>query len=147
MFGSLTSLEGSLLDDVRRMQRELEHALGHSPWPAGIRSVARDTYPPINVGATPERVDVYLFVAGIDPKDVDISIQQHLLTVAGECKAPLREGAHYYARERFSGPFRRVIALPEDVDPDKADADYQHGVLHIAVPRREATRARRVEIR
>jgi HSP20 family protein len=147
MFGSLTNFEGNLLDDLRRMQRELEGSFGRSPWPAGIRSVARDTYPPINVGVTAERVDVYLFVAGANAADIDISIQQNLLTVAGERKAPLHEGAHYYSRERFSGQFRRVIALPEDVDPDKVDASYRDGVLQISVHRRKAVQPRRIEIR
>lgn len=116
-------------------------------WPAGIRSVARGTYPPINVGATSERVDVYLFAAGLDPKALDISLQQNLLTVAGERKAQTPENAEYYRQERFSGAFKRVISLPEDVDPDKVDARYEDGILHIAIQRREVARPRQIEVK
>ncbi len=147
MFGSLTNFEGSLFDDLRRMQQEMEEMFTPRGWPAGIRSVARGTYPPINVGATSERVDVYLFAAGLDPKALDISLQQNLLTVAGERKAQTPENAEYYRQERFSGAFKRVISLPENVDPDKVDARYEDGILHIAIQRREVARPRQIEVK
>jgi HSP20 family protein len=75
MFGSLTNYEGNLLDDLRRMQQDMDEMFGPRAWPTGIRSVARGTYPPVNIGATGDRVDVYLFAAGLDPKALDISIQ------------------------------------------------------------------------
>jgi HSP20 family protein len=147
MFGSLTNFEGSLFDDLRRMQQEMEEMFAPRAWPAGIRSVARGTYPPINVGATSDGVDVYLFAAGLDPKALDISIQQNLLTVAGERNLEVPDDVEHYRRERFSGAFRRVISLPEDVDPEKVDAHYVDGVLHIAIQRREASRPRQIEVK
>ena len=144
MFGSLTNYGDSLFDEFRRMQDEL---FGRSPWPAGIRSVSRGTYPPINVGATPEQVDVYLFAAGLDRQTLDISLQQNLLTVAGERKAPAEKDAGYYRKERFDGAFRRVITLPEDVDPEQVEASYRDGVLQIHVQRREAARPRQIEVK
>ena len=147
MFGSPTNFEGSLFDDLRRMQQDMEEMFGRGTWPAGIRSVARGTYPPINIGSTGEGVEVYLFAAGLDPKTLDISIQQNLLTVAGERKVEVPENVEYYRRERFSGPFRRVISLPEDVDPDKVEARYTDGILRILVQRREASRPRQIEVK
>ena len=147
MFGSLTNDEGSLLDDLRRMQQDMEDMFGPRTWPAGIRSVARGSYPPINVGATSDRVDVYLFAAGLDPKSLDISIQRNLLTVAGERNVEVPESAEHYRRERFSGSFRRVISLPEDVDSEQVDARYTDGVLHVAIQRREASRPRQIEVK
>lgn len=148
MFGSLTNFDGSLFNDLRRMQQDLDEMFGTTRgWPAGIRSVARGSYPPINVGATSEGVDVFLFAAGLDPKTLDISIQQNLLTVAGERKEETPENVEHYRRERFSGVFRRVISLPEDVDPEKVGADYVDGVLHVSVQRREASKPRQIEIK
>jgi len=147
MFGTLTNYEGSLLDDIRRMQQDMEDMFGPRTWPAGIRSVARGSYPPINVGATSDRVDVYLFAAGLDPKSLDISIQRNLLTVAGERNVEVPESAEHYRRERFSGSFRRVISLPEDVDSEQVDARYTDGVLHVAIQRREASRPRQIEVK
>ena len=147
MFGSLTNYEGSLLDDIRRMQQDMEDMFGPRTWPAGIRSVARGSYPPINVGATSDRVDVYLFAAGLDPKSLDISIQRNLLTVAGERNVEVPESAEHYRRERFSGSFRRVISLPEDVDSEQVDARYTDGVLLVAIQRREDSRPRQIEVK
>jgi len=147
MFGSLSNYGDSLFDEFRRMQDEMNELFGRSPWPAGIRSVSRGTFPPINVGTTPEQVDIYLFAAGLDPKTLDISLQQNLLTVAGERKSPAEKDASYYRRERFDGAFRRVITLPEDVDPERVEARYRDGVLQIQVQRREAARPRQIEVK
>jgi HSP20 family protein len=146
MFINLTNFGGSLFDEFRRLEEELDELTGHRLWPAGIRSVARGTYPPINVGSTPEQVNVYVFAAGLDPKTLDISLQQNLLTVAAERKAPVKEAANYYRKERFVGSFRRLITLPDDVDPDKVNARYRDGVLQIHVQRREATRPRQIQV-
>lgn len=146
MFVSLTNSGGGLFDEFRRMQNEMDELFGHRAWPAGIRSVARGTYPPINVGSTPEQVDVYLFAAGLDPKQLVVSLQQNLLTVSGERKAPVEKDVEFYRRERFDGAFRRVITLPEDVDPDQVEAHYRNGVLEVHVRRREAARPRQIKV-
>jgi HSP20 family protein len=147
MFADLTNFGGGLFDEFRRLQDELEGLSGRWPLPSGIRSVARGTYPPINVGATPEQVDVYVFAAGLDTKTLDISLQQNLLTISGERKAPASEEANYYRKERFDGTFRRIVTLPEDVDPDRVEARYRDGVLEIHIGRREATRPRQIEVK
>lgn len=147
MFGNLPGYGGSFFDEFRRLENEMDHMFGRSPWPAGIRSVARGTYPPINVGSTPEQVDIYLFAAGLDPNSLDISLQQNLLTVAGERREPGESEVQYYRKERYDGAFRRVISLPDDVDPDQVEAGYRDGVLQIHVKRREAARPRQIEVK
>jgi HSP20 family protein len=147
MFGTLlTSFDSSLIDHFRRLEGDIDQLLGRSAYPAGIRAVPRGTFPPINIGATPERVDVYLFAAGVDPKSIDVSIQQNLLTVSGNRKVSVNPEAEYYRRERYDGEFRRVIALPEDVDPDRVEAKYRDGVLQVTVQRRQEARPRQVEV-
>lgn len=147
MFGNRTNLGSKLFDDFRRLESEMDQFFGRGAWPAGIRSVAQGTYPPVNVGTTPDQVDVYLFASGVDTKSLDISLQQNLLTISGERKAPAREGVDYYRKERFDGSFRRLINLPDDVDPDQVEAQYRDGVLQILVKRREAARPRQIEVK
>jgi len=148
MFVSLTNSGSSLFDELMRMESETSELFGRTAWPAGIRSVARGSYPPINVGATSEHVDVYFFAAGLDPKSLDISIQQNLLTVSGERKvAVVEEDVNYYRKERYDGAFRRVISLPEDVDPDRVAAHYRDGILQIRMPRREKAGTRQIEVK
>lgn len=148
MFKTLfTSFDtGGLFDEFRRLENEMAQLFGHSPWPAGIRAAQRGTFPPLNVGATPERVDVYLFAAGLDPKSLDLSIQQNLLSVSGSRKIEVNENADYYRRERFDGDFRRVVTLPDDVDPERVEAKYRDGVLHITIQRRESARPRQITV-
>jgi HSP20 family protein len=146
MFGIFGSFDTSLFDEFRRLEGEMDQLFGRGSLPAGIRAMRRGTFPPINVGATPERVDVYLFAAGLDPKSLDISIQQNLLAVSGERKVPVDEAADYYRQERFDGEFRRVVTLPDDVDPDRVEAKYRDGVLQITVQRREAVRPRQITV-
>ena len=147
MFGSLFgSFDSRIFDEFRLVENELDQLVGRFAPSAGIRAPQRAAFPPANVGATPERVDVYLFAAGIEPKSLDISIQQNLLIVSGARKVPVNEQADYYRKERFDGEFRRVIALPDDVDPDRVDATYREGVLQVTVQRREAARPRQITV-
>ncbi|KOR28305.1 heat shock Hsp20 [Achromatium sp. WMS2] len=147
MFGSLTNFETALFNDFRQFQKDIDQAVGYLNWPTTMRSVARGTYPPINVGATPEQVDVYLFAAGLDTKTLDISIQQNLLSIAGRRQVPIQEQAVYYRNERFSGEFKRVISLPDDVNQEQVNAQYKDGILHISVRRQEASKPRRIEVK
>lgn len=147
MWNYLTGFDDDLLDQFERMRRQLEGLAGSPFGPAGIRSVAAGTFPAINVGASPEEVDLYVFAAGIDPKRLDITLQQNLLTIAGERNVEFPDDAQIYRNERHSGGFRRVLSLPEDVDPEKVNATYRDGVLQITVKRREAVRPRQIEVK
>jgi len=114
MYGSLFgSFDSPAFDDFRLVENALDQLVGRFAPSAAIRAPQRAAFPPANVGATPERVDVYLFAAGVEPKGLDISIQQNLLIVSGSRNVPVDEQADYYRKERFAGEFRRVIALPE----------------------------------
>ena len=139
--------ESGLLEEFRRMGEEMDQLFGAAGWPSGIRSVARGSYPPINIGSTPEQIDVYLVAAGLDTESLDISIQQNLLTIDGERRPVTEEGADYFRKERYDGAFHRVLSLPDDVDPERVDAAYKDGLLHITIQRREAARPRRIEIK
>ncbi|QBQ53386.1 Hsp20/alpha crystallin family protein [Nitrosococcus wardiae] len=147
MFGNRANFEAGLFDDFRRLEQEMDQLFGATPWPSGIRAVERGAYPPVNVGSTPDQVDVYLFAAGLDPKSLDISIQQNLLTVAGERQLSTEEGVNYYRKERFDGAFCRVVTLPEEVDPDQVSARYRDGVLHVTIQRRESAKPRQIEVK
>jgi len=147
MLGYLTGFDNDVFGQLEHMRRQMNRMFGDWSGPAGIRSMAAGTFPAINVGASEEQVDVYVFAAGMDPKSLDISLQQNLLTVSGERKIESPENAQLYRQERFSGSFRRVVTLPEDVDTDRVNASYRDGVLQITVQRREAVRPRQIEVK
>jgi len=147
MFSSVYS-ENPLLAHFRRLEEELDEIFGGAtPWTGGIRSLPPGTFPAINVGATEDNVTVYLFAPGIDAKKLEISIQQNVLTVSGARELPRDDAATYYRQERFGGEFRRVLSLPDDVDPDRVEASYRDGIVQISVRRRESAKPRQIAIR
>lgn len=146
MFGTYTGLQGNLLDQLNRLQRELDESFGLWPQAAELRAPGWGSWPPINIGATPERVDVYLFAPGLDPNELDINIQRNLLTIAGQRRIDRAEDQRWYRTERHSGEFRRAVTLPEDADPDRVEASYRDGVLHVQVQRHAASQPRRINV-
>jgi HSP20 family protein len=145
MFGNRSQLD-DLLDRFGRWDADFDSFFGAPPWVSGVRSVRQGSFPPLNVGSNPDSVDVYLFAAGLDTKSLDLSLQQNLLTVSGKREQQADEEATYYRQERFNGSFQRVLTLPEDVDPDKVEASYRDGILHIRVGRREEVKPRRITV-
>ena len=130
--------------EMDRLQREMLHAFDISP---SIRGLARGGYPAVNVGSTAKSIELYTFAPGIDPATLDVQVEKGVLTIAGERKAePVPEKANRHIDERFSGRFRRVVTLPDDVDPNAVSAKYRDGVLHISVQRRAAAQPRRISI-
>jgi len=132
--------------ELDSLQRELTQAFDLSP---NIRGLARGGFPAINVGSTPKSVEIYAFAPGLDPASIDVQLEKGVLTVAGERvprSAPGDEKATVHIDERFSGRFRRVVSLPDDVDPNGVNANYRDGLLHISVARREATQPRRITV-
>jgi HSP20 family protein len=144
MFESMRSLPGGEFD---RLRRELDDIFGLAGQPASIRSVAPGTYPAINIGHTPTSVEIYAFAPGIDPAKVDVVLDRGVLTLAGERPLPDTDPkAAVYSNERLGGRFKRAISLPDDVDPQRVQASYRDGVLHVSVARREPAQPKRITI-
>jgi HSP20 family protein len=146
MFGSITNWEGDLFNQFNRLQSDLEHFWGSPAGPASIRAVARGSYPAINIGATAAGVEIYVFAAGLDQKQLELSVQRNLLTISGEIPSAQPEGTSTYLKERHVGTFRRVLSLPEDVDPESANANYTNGVLHVSFQRKAEARPRKIQV-
>ena len=130
--------------ELDRLQRDMQQAFDLSP---SIRGLARGGFPAINVGSSPASLELYAFAPGIDPASLDVQVEKGVLTIAGERKVqPAPEKASVHIDERFAGRFRRVVTLPDDVDPDAVGAKYADGVLHISIPRKQAAQPRRIAI-
>lgn len=132
--------------DLDRMQRDLYNLFDRGP---SIRGVGRGGYPALNVGSTPTSVEVFAFAPGMDPATIDVQLERGVLTLSGERKplqATTDEKFTWHIGERFGGRFRRVISLPDDVDPDAVKAQYQDGVLHVSLQRRASNQPRRIDI-
>ena len=133
----------SVLADLDRLQREVQQVFGLGP---SIRGFARG-FPALNIGGTPQAVEIYAFAPGLDPASLDVQIEKGTLTLSGERKAAeVPEKATVHINERFAGRFRRVVSLPDDIDPASVTAKYRDGVLHVHVQRKEEAQPRRITI-
>jgi HSP20 family protein len=129
------------LDAMRRL-------LGAGEWPSSIRASARGAFPALNMGTTEGSVEIYAFAPGLNPAKIDVTVEKGVLAISGERESgvPSDEGTHFYARERFTGSFKRVVSLPEEVDSSRIEATYRNGVLRITVPRLARAQPRRIEV-
>lgn len=132
--------------EMDRLQREIQQAFDIEP---SIRGIGRGGFPALNVGSTPQSVELYAFIPGLDPDKIEVNLERGVLTIAGERSDSLssRETqATVHINERFAGRFKRVLSLPEDVNPEGVSAQYRDGVLHISVKRNEASQPRRISV-
>ena len=149
MYASLLNHPSSLFGQFERLRRELDDVFGGSDLPNSIRSVTPGTLPAINVGRTPDSVEVYAFAPGLDASKIDVSLDRGVLRIAGERASGIPEAGsktHVYARERGTGSFTRAISLPDDVDPTQVTARYRDGVLQISIARRESPQPQRITV-
>ncbi len=144
MYRSLCSRD--LFAELDRLQRDMQSAFDYSP---NIRGLGRGGYPALNVGATPTAVEVFAFAPGMEPSSIEVNLDRGVLTIAGERQETL-PGADdkntLHIQERLAGRFRRVVSLPDDIDPNGVSASYRDGVLHVSVKRRESTQPRRITV-
>jgi HSP20 family protein len=136
--------------DLDRLQREVNTLFNDSP---SIRGSGRGSWPALNVGSTEHSVEVYAFAPGLEPASIDVNLDRGVLTIAGDVKSQLPDTgrsdpqrAALHLNERFAGRFRRVVSLPDDIDPSGVTADYRDGVLRVSIARRESAKPRRIAV-
>ncbi len=84
---------------------------------------------------------------GMKKKEIEITVEDNVLTLVGEKKTEDKKGSgDYYRSERFFGRFERSFTLPTYVEADKANATFKDGVLQIALPKKEEAMSRKIAI-
>ncbi len=107
----------------------------------------QQNYPQVNMGVTDKSVEIYLFAPGMNADELDVTLEKNLLSISGNREADeLDDNESLSRRERFIGKFKRTIALPETVDPDKTEAIYRDGILHINVAKKEEVRPHQIKV-
>lgn len=102
---------------------------------------------PLDVRAEGDNIVIQASMPGVDPNDIDVSIENDVLTIKGHTRTEQerREG-EYLMRERRTGSFHRSLRLPDTVDTEKAHPHYENGVLTVALPKVEAKKARKLAV-
>ena len=102
---------------------------------------------PLDVSETENELVIKVSLPGVNPDDVQITVQGDTLTIRGESKAEeQKDGERWHLRERRFGAFQRSMTLGTPVDADKAQASYEHGVLTLTLPKAEDAKPRQIKI-
>ncbi|MGC9348500.1 MAG: Hsp20/alpha crystallin family protein [Anaerolineae bacterium] len=133
----------SPLREMARLQREMNRLFSDM-----TRGVAlAPSYPAMNVWTSDEGAVVSVELPGYDAEDIDISVEDNVLTLSGSREPEeLPEGADYHRRERVYGRFSRAFQLPFSVESDAVEASLKKGILHISLPRPEAERPKKITV-
>jgi len=133
---------------VRQLQDDINRLF--SGWSSGDSSgVTADWVPSVDINEFEDRFQLFVDVPGVDPKDVDITLESGVLTITGERFVQAEKSDENVIRrrsERGTGRFYRRFLLPETVDADKVKATDRHGVLEISIPKQAKAMPRKIEI-
>jgi HSP20 family protein len=134
---------GELEQLQRRMGRLFQDAYGREgrPWTMGV-------YPLVNISEDRDNILVRAELPGVQAADLEITLQDNNLILRGERKIATEDKqVNYHRRERESGFFRRIVALPGAVQGDKVEASCKDGVLTIKMAKPEEVKPRKIEVK
>ena len=102
---------------------------------------------PVDVWETNDALEIDAALPGISPDDVSISLTAEALTISCERHGQEDDGnRRYTVREIGAGKYQRTIGLHTPVDPDKTEARYENGMLHLRMPKAESARVRQIRV-
>jgi HSP20 family protein len=128
--------------ELRRMQGEMNRLFG------GYTAATAQDFPPVNIWLGENSVVVTAELPGVTRDDVNLSLQDDVLSLAGKREPKTQqEDANWQRRERAYGSFSRAIQLPFRVDPNKVQARFNNVILELELERLEADRPKKIEIR
>jgi len=133
---------------ARELQKDINRLF--SNWNTNDSSgVTADWIPSVDINELDDKFQLYVDVPGVDPKDVEITLESGVLTIAGERFMQAEketENLVHRRTERGSGRFYRRFILPDTVDADNVKASDRHGVLEILIPKQAKAQPRRIEV-
>ena len=105
-------------------------------------------FPPVDVIELDDSYRIDAEVAGFDPKDIEITVERHMLTISGKMPEEKKdEERRYFIRERQNSSMKRSFQLPEDADEESISADFRNGVLSISVKKEPKSLPKKISVR
>ena len=132
-------------DTMREFRGELDRFFNTNS--AGYTDTVTDWVPSVDIREGKDTYEVIADVPGVDPKDIDVSLEDSVLTVKGERKAESKdEGDGYSRTERIYGNFYRRFTLPDTADADNISAKTEHGVLKLRIPKKDKVLPKKITV-
>jgi HSP20 family protein len=115
--------------------------------PSGVSAQSGLSTLALDVAETDNDFVIKAALPGVKPEDVQITVHGDTLTIRGESRLEEeKKNEHWHLRERRHGVFQRSLSLSAPVDSDKAQADFEHGVLTLKLPKSEAAKPRQIKV-
>ncbi|HEX5832618.1 MAG TPA: Hsp20/alpha crystallin family protein [Pyrinomonadaceae bacterium] len=136
--------------DLRTLQEEVNRLFSTNLSRSfGDEGIGRGAWAPsVDIYENKDQIVLEAELPGMKQEDFDLSIENNVITLRGERKfEKVDETDNYHRVERSYGSFTRSFTLPQTVSAEGATADYSNGVLRVTLPKREETKARRIEIK
>ena len=109
--------------------------------------VTSDWAPAVDIKEEPDRFVLFADIPGVDPKNIEVTMENGILSIKGERKSESREEREGFKRvERARGVFYRRFSLPDSADPEHITAKGSHGVLEIVIPKHEKVQPRKISV-
>lgn len=132
--------------ELDRLRRDLSRVLTTPGAQVGLDSPA-GVYPFLNVTEDQDNFYIRSEVPGMTMDELDVSVSGRNVTVSGERKIPAEDQrVRYHRREREAGKFRRQFNLSTDIESERVEAKYRHGMLMIILPKAESAKPRKIPI-
>ena len=134
--------------DMARMQQEINRLFDDTRSPGRQEDLTAGYWPPVDVWQDREQVILTCELPGMDAKDVDLQVENGVLSIRGERKLERETDKDNYVRvERWYGTFNRSFTLPSTVDGEKVRAEFKNGLLRVSLPRKEEARPRQIKVK
>ena len=102
----------------------------------------------IDVYQTDDDIVIKSTIAGVKPEDLDVNINNDMITIRGERKQDEEiDPENYYYQECYWGPFSRSVILPIEIVAEKTEASMKNGILTLRMPKADTTRTRKIQVR
>ena len=135
-------------EELDRLQQEMNRLFSSYTGERIRRAVGFGVFPPMNVSEDADNLYVRAELPGVNPEEIEISVEGDNLTLRGERRLPeIQAGVNYHRREREAGRFRRVISLSTKINPEAVDASFKNGVLQIILPKAEELKPRQIAVK
>lgn len=131
---------------LNQLYREMDHAFG-LPERADEEAATSDWLPAVDIKEEENAFVIHADVPGVDPKDIEVHMEDGVLSIRGERKFDKEEEKEGYKRvERVRGSFFRRFSLPDTADAENISARVDKGVLELRIPKQERMRPRRITV-
>ncbi len=119
---------------LEKAERTVPETGANDPWAAADEEIEGELA--VDVYQTPNDIIVQTFVAGVSPNDLEVNITRDMITIRGKrAESAKVQHGDFFSQELYWGAFSRTVSLPQEIEPDEAEAIERHGLLTIRMPK------------